>query len=83
MNADVRWLGVVFALLALLALVFLVIAPPARRVARGTADRPGRRACLCADQGDRQDVATIDSAMSRRERRHCSARNGSNSQDSG
>ena len=61
--------GIALALLAMLALVFLVIAPPARRVAVERRIAPGTEHVSALTKATDKTVATIDSALSRRERR--------------
>ena len=58
--------GVVFVLLALLAIVFLVIAPPAHRVAVQRRIAPGAEHVSALTKATDKTIATIDSAMSRR-----------------
>ena len=62
-------IGVVLALLALLALVFLVIAPPVRRVSVERRLAPGTQHVSTLTKVTDKTVATIDSAMSGRQRR--------------
>jgi Flp pilus assembly protein TadB len=59
--------GVVFALLAMLALVFLVIAPPRRRVAVQRRLAPGTEHVSVLTKATDKTVATIEAAMSRRQ----------------
>lgn len=59
--------GVVLALLALLALVFLVISPPARRVAVQRRIAPGTEYVSPVSKATDKTVATIEAAMSRRQ----------------
>ena len=61
--------GVVFAFLGLLAMVFLVIAPPTRRVAVQRRLAPGTEHVSALTKATDKTVATIETAMSRRERR--------------
>lgn len=62
-------LGIVLALLALLALVFLVIAPPVRRVSVERRIAPGTEYVSALTKATDKTVATIESAMSRRDQR--------------
>ena len=66
MNALLA-VGVVLALFALLALVFLVIAPPPRRVAVQRRLAPGEEYVSPLTKATDKTVATIETAMSRRE----------------
>lgn len=59
--------GLVFGLLALLALVFLVVAPPARRVSVRRRTAPGTEHVSALTKATDKTVAVIDSAMSRRQ----------------
>lgn len=61
--------GILLSLIALLALVFLVIAPPARRVAIQRRLAPGDDYVSPLTKATEKTVATIESAMSRRDRR--------------
>lgn len=60
-------IGVIFGLMALLALVFLVISPPARRVAVQRRLAPGTEHVSALTKATDKTVATIESAMSRRQ----------------
>jgi len=61
--------GVILALLAMLALVFLVIAPPVRRVSIERRTVPGTEHVSALTKATDKTVATIESAMSRRQGR--------------
>ena len=62
-------LGIILALLAMLALVFLVIAPPVRRVSIERRIAPGTEHVSALTKVTDKTVATIESAMSRRQGR--------------
>ncbi|MEV1131953.1 type II secretion system F family protein [Agromyces sp. NPDC049794] len=59
--------GVILALLALFAMVFLVIAPPARRVALERRLAPGTEHVSALTKATDKTVATIESKLSRRQ----------------
>ncbi|MFE6256235.1 type II secretion system F family protein [Agromyces sp. NPDC057865] len=60
-------LGIILALFALLALVFLVVAPPPRRVGVERRLAPGTTHVSALSKATDRTVATIDAAMSRRQ----------------
>lgn len=62
-------IGILSALLALLALVFLVIAPPPKRVAIDRRIAPGTEHVSTLSRVTRRTVASIERATSKRERR--------------